>query len=58
MNVGADLLEKVPWRLRSTSGGSRRVGQVACSDIATEGYQHVDGAVRMGARVAEQILER
>ena len=30
----------------------------ACSDIAAEGYQHVDGAVRMGARVAEQILER
>ena len=29
----------------------------ACSDIAAEGYQHVDGAVRMGERVARQILE-
>lgn len=28
----------------------------ACSDIAAEGYQHVDGAVRMGEMVAAQIL--
>ena len=28
----------------------------ACSDIATEGYQHVDGAVRMGEAAARQIL--
>jgi putrescine oxidase len=27
----------------------------SCSDIAAEGYQHVDGAVRMGRRTAEQI---
>jgi putrescine oxidase len=27
----------------------------SCSDIAAEGYQHVDGAVRMGQRTAEQI---
>ena len=28
----------------------------ACSDLAAEGYQHVDGALRMGRRVAEEIL--
>ena len=27
----------------------------ACSDIAGEGYQHVDGAVRMGHKVADTI---
>lgn len=30
----------------------------ACSDIAAEGYQHVDGAIRQGELVAEQIAER
>ncbi|QLD11187.1 flavin monoamine oxidase family protein [Microbacterium oleivorans] len=30
---------------------------VACSDLAGLGYQHVDGAIRMGHRVAEEILE-
>ncbi|MEJ6550484.1 NAD(P)/FAD-dependent oxidoreductase [Corynebacterium sp. USCH3] len=29
----------------------------ACSDIAAEGYQHVDGAVRQGEAVATTILE-
>ena len=29
----------------------------ACSDIAAEGYQHVDGAVRMGEAAAHAILE-
>ncbi|BDZ54285.1 flavin monoamine oxidase family protein [Agromyces marinus] len=29
----------------------------ACSDMAGKGYQHVDGAIRMGRLVAEQILE-
>lgn len=29
----------------------------ACSDIAAEGYQHVDGAVRMGESAAEEILK-
>ncbi|NIL83093.1 Putrescine oxidase [Rhodococcus fascians] len=28
----------------------------SCSDIAAEGYQHVDGAVRMGHRTAAQIV--
>ncbi|RJN32393.1 flavin monoamine oxidase family protein [Nesterenkonia natronophila] len=28
----------------------------ACSDIAAEGYQHVDGALRQGRRAAEDIL--
>lgn len=28
----------------------------ACSDIAAEGYQHVDGAVRMGEAAAQSIL--
>lgn len=28
----------------------------ACSDIAAEGYQHVDGAVRMGEAAAQHIL--
>jgi putrescine oxidase len=28
----------------------------ACSDLAGKGYQHVDGAIRMGRLVAEQIL--
>lgn len=28
----------------------------ACSDIAAEGYQHVDGAIRMGEAAAEHIL--
>ena len=27
----------------------------ACSDLAAEGYQHVDGALRMGRAVAEEI---
>lgn len=30
----------------------------ACSDIAGDGYQHVDGAVRMGEQVALQIAEQ
>ncbi|OWP20719.1 putrescine oxidase [Microbacterium sp. AISO3] len=30
---------------------------VACSDLAGLGYQHVDGAIRMGHRVADEILE-
>ena len=30
----------------------------ACSDMAGKGYQHVDGAIRMGRVVAAQILER
>jgi putrescine oxidase len=29
----------------------------ACSDIAADGYQHVDGAVRMGEAAARQILD-
>ncbi|MFV0372621.1 flavin monoamine oxidase family protein [Microbacterium sp.] len=29
----------------------------ACSDMAGAGYQHVDGAIRMGHLVAEQIVE-
>lgn len=29
----------------------------SCSDLAAEGYQHVDGAVRMGRRTAQDILE-
>ena len=28
----------------------------SCSDLAAEGYQHVDGAVRMGLATAEKIL--
>lgn len=36
------------------------VGRIhfACSDIAGEGYQHVDGAVRMGHKVAAQLVEK
>lgn len=30
----------------------------ACSDIAGEGYQHVDGAIRMGEGVAKHILDQ
>ncbi len=30
----------------------------ACSDIAAEGYQHVDGAVRMGEAAAQAIVHR
>ncbi|GAA1739939.1 NAD(P)/FAD-dependent oxidoreductase [Aeromicrobium alkaliterrae] len=29
----------------------------ACSDLAGLGYQHVDGAIRMGALVADQIVQ-
>lgn len=29
----------------------------ACSDLAGAGYQHVDGAIRMGRLVAEQLIE-
>ncbi len=29
----------------------------ACSDLAGAGYQHVDGAIRMGRLAAEQILQ-
>lgn len=38
---------------------SEPVGPIrfACSDIAAEGYQHVDGAVRMGQKVADEILK-
>jgi putrescine oxidase len=28
----------------------------SCSDLAAEGYQHVDGAVRMGQDTAEKII--
>ncbi|PWV46700.1 NAD(P)/FAD-dependent oxidoreductase [Nocardiopsis sp. L17-MgMaSL7] len=28
----------------------------ACSDLAAEGYQHVDGALRQGRRAAEEVL--
>jgi putrescine oxidase len=28
----------------------------SCSDLAAEGYQHVDGAVRMGLLTADRIL--
>ncbi|MFE6964461.1 MULTISPECIES: flavin monoamine oxidase family protein [unclassified Agromyces] len=36
----------------------KNVGPIhfACSDMAGKGYQHVDGAIRMGRLVAEQIL--
>jgi putrescine oxidase len=27
----------------------------SCSDVAAEGYQHVDGAIRMGRLTAEEI---
>lgn len=30
----------------------------ACSDIAGAGYQHVDGAIRMGRLVASQLVEK
>ncbi len=28
----------------------------SCSDLAAEGYQHVDGAIRMGRETADAIL--
>jgi len=36
----------------------KNVGPIhfACSDLAGKGYQHVDGAIRMGRLVAEQII--
>jgi len=36
----------------------KNVGPIhfACSDMAGKGYQHVDGAIRMGRLVAEQII--
>lgn len=38
---------------------SEPVGPIrwACSDLAAEGYQHVDGALRQGALAASRILE-
>ena len=30
----------------------------ACSDLAAEGYQHVDGALRQGRRAAQDIVQR
>ena len=30
----------------------------ACSDLAAEGYQHVDGALRQGRRAAEDVVHR
>ncbi|MBO0985649.1 putrescine oxidase, partial [Rathayibacter sp. SD072] len=27
------------------------------SDLAAEGYQHVDGAIRVGRRLAQEILD-
>jgi putrescine oxidase len=29
----------------------------ACSDIAAEGYQHVDGAIRRGWAAADEIIQ-
>ena len=29
----------------------------ACSDLAGAGYQHVDGAIRMGRLVASQVID-
>ena len=47
-------------------GGLARYGQdlrmpvgpihFACSDMAGKGYQHVDGAIRVGREVADEIL--
>jgi len=36
----------------------RPVGPIywSCSDLAAEGYQHVDGAIRMGRQTADRIL--
>lgn len=36
------------------------VGRIhwACSDIAAEGYQHVDGALRRGQAVADEVLAK
>ena len=28
----------------------------SCSDMAGKGYQHVDGAIRVGREVADEIL--
>ena len=38
---------------------SEPVGPIrwACSDLAAEGYQHVDGALRQGALAASQIVD-
>lgn len=38
---------------------SEPVGPIrwACSDLAAEGYQHVDGALRQGALAAAQIVD-
>jgi len=27
------------------------------SDLAAEGYQHVDGAIRVGRRLAQEVLD-
>ena len=54
-------------RRASTSAASHRYGadlrtpvgpiHFACSDLAGAGYQHVDGAIRMGRLVASHIIE-
>ena len=45
----------------SRYGGDLRtpVGPIsfACSDMAGAGYQHVDGAIRMGRLAADNIIE-
>lgn len=64
-DMGAEEWTRGAYAASYDLGGLHRFGHLqnqptgpifyACSDIAAEGYQHVDGAVRMGAEAAERI---
>ena len=47
-----DSLARYGADLRTPVGPIR----FACSDMAGKGYQHVDGAIRVGREVADEIL--
>ncbi|MGO1938849.1 MAG: flavin monoamine oxidase family protein [Agrococcus casei] len=65
-DLGAEEWTRGAYATSYDLGGLHRWGHLqnrptgpihyACSDIASEGYQHVDGAVRMGERAAQAII--
>ncbi|WP_449278723.1 flavin monoamine oxidase family protein [Leucobacter sp. GX24907] len=66
-DMGAEEWTRGAYAASYDLGGLHRFGHLqnqptgpifyACSDIAAEGYQHVDGAVRMGTEAARRISE-
>ncbi len=64
-DMGAEEWTRGAYAASYDLGGLHRFGHLqnrptgpifyACSDIAAQGYQHVDGAVRMGAEAAHRV---